>query len=470
MATRLDDRLDNLPAQLDAERHLLGSVLRSNAAMDAIADHIDPDDLHLGSHRRLYATMRELWRRNEPIALVTIASAMGAGELEAAGGISAITSLFEGVPVATDLEYYVALVKEKAMRRKLIAACSDIARSAYETGHTTDDVLATAERTIMEIGDRTLRKTMHEVGELLDPAMQRFMKLRQNKNLVTGLSTGLRDLDKLTSGFQPTDLIIVAGRPGMGKTSLALNIAEHAACVENKAVLFYSLEMSKEQLVDKVLSSIANVSLPQIRRGFVGQGEWDRLMQAFNKVYQKPLFIDDDPSLTVDAIMAKCRRVRSELARRTPPVELGLVIVDYLQLMVSKERVENRTQEVSNMSRGLKRLAKELGVPVVVLSQLNRSVETRAKSASDKKPQLSDLRESGAIEQDADLIIFVFREEYYDPTKPEAQNIASLLVRKHRNGATGDIDVHFHKEATRFSDLDTRHGGAPGGGGGGDPL
>jgi replicative DNA helicase len=439
-----------LPHNLEAERSVLGAILLHNDAFNLAAEVIDAEDFFRDAHRRVFDKMVKLAERGDAIDLVTLKEELGrAGELEEVGGPAYITALVDGVPRSTNVEHYARIIKEKATLRRLISSANKILATAYEGGDEADVILDNAERAIFEIADDKVRDGFVSLRALAQNSFETIEKLHGNKELVTGVPTGFTDLDEMTSGLQPSDLIIIAARPSMGKTSLVLNIAQHVGTKTDMTVGVFSLEMSKEQLFLRMLTAEARIDAHRLRGGFLGERDWGRLSQAIGTLSEAKIFIDDTPSIGVLEMRAKCRRLKSEHG-------LHLVIVDYIQLMQGRGRFENRTLELGSISRSMKGLAKELSVPIVVLSQLSRAPESR----SDHRPQLSDLRESGALEQDADVVAFIYREDQYaDKSQPptDAQGVAELIIGKQRNGPTGIVKLAFIREFTRFENLATGH-------------
>ena len=435
-----------LPHNLEAERSVLGAILLHNDAFNTAVEVIDSRDFFRDAHRRIFDKMVKLVERGDAIDLVTLKEELGrSGDLEEVGGPAYITALVDGVPRSTNIEHYARIIKEKATLRSLIFSANKILANAYQAEDEADVILDQAERAIFEIADDKVRDGFVSLRDLARDSLDTIEKLHARKELVSGVPTGFTDLDEMTSGFQPSDLIIVAGRPSMGKTSLVLNVAQHIGTKTGLTVGLFSLEMSKEQLFLRLLTAEARIDAHRLRGGFLGERDWGRLSQAIGTLSETKIFIDDTPSIGVLEMRAKCRRLASEHG-------LNLVIVDYIQLMQGRGRFENRTLELASISRSLKGLAKELNVPIVVLSQLSRAPESR----SDHRPQLSDLRESGALEQDADVVIFIFREDQYvDRSQPptDAQGVAELIVGKQRNGPTGVVKLAFIREYTRFENL-----------------
>src|ERR1700704_2894950 len=435
-----------LPHNLEAERSVLGAVLLHNDAFNLAAEVIDSGDFFRDAHRRIFDKMVKLAERGDAIDLVTLKEELGrSSELDEVGGPAYITALVDGVPRSTNVEHYARIIKEKATLRNLIFAANKILANAYDGEEEADVILDQAEHAIFAIADDKVRDGFVSLRDLAQGSLETIEKLHSRRELVTGVPTGFTDLDELTSGFQPSDLIIIAGRPSMGKTSLVLNVAQHVGTKTDLTVGMFSLEMSKEQLFLRLVTSETRIDAHRLRGGFLGERDWGRLSQAIGSLSEAKIFIDDTASIGVLEMRAKCRRLASEHG-------LNLVIVDYIQLMQGRGRFENRTLEVAAISRSLKGLAKELRVPIVVLSQLSRAPEAR----SDHRPQLSDLRESGALEQDADVVVFIYREDLYaDKNDPAADNqgVAELIIGKQRNGPTGIVKLAFIREFTRFENL-----------------
>ena len=435
-----------LPHNLEAERSVLGAILLHNDAFNLAAEVIDSGDFFRDAHRRIFDRMVKLAERGDAIDLVTLKEELArGGDLDEVGGPAYIAALVDGVPRSTNVEHYARIIKEKATLRSLIFSANKILATAYDGEDDADVILDNAERSIFEIADDKVRDGFVSLKQLAQGSLDTIEKLHARKELVTGVPTGFTDLDEMTSGLQPSDLIIVAARPSMGKTSLVLNFAQHVGTKTNMTVGMFSLEMSKEQLFLRMLTAEARIDAHRLRGGFLGERDWGKLSQAIGTLSEAKIFIDDTPSIGVLEMRAKCRRLKSEHG-------LHMVIVDYIQLMQGRGRFENRTLEVASISRSLKGLAKELSVPIVVLSQLSRAPESR----SDHRPQLSDLRESGALEQDADVVVFIYREDAYaDKNAPptDAQGVAELIIGKQRNGPTGVVKLAFLREFTRFENL-----------------
>ena len=444
MADAVADR--TLPHNLEAERSVLGAILLHNEAFNLAAEVIDASDFFRDAHRRIFDKMVKLSERGDAIDLVTLKEELGrSGEVDEVGGPAYITALVDGVPRSTNVEHYARIIKEKATLRSLIVAANRILTAAYRAEDDADVVLDQAERDIFAIADDKVRDGFVALRTLAHSSLDTIERLHAKKELITGVPTGFTDLDEMTSGLQPSDLIIIAARPSMGKTSLVLNLAQHVGIKTGMTVGMFSLEMSKEQLFLRMLTAEARIDAHRLRGGFLGEKDWGRLSQAIGTLSETKIFIDDSPSIGTLEMRAKCRRLKAEHG-------LHLVIVDYIQLMQGRGRFENRTLELASISRSMKGLAKELGVPIVVLSQLSRAPESR----SDHRPQLSDLRESGALEQDADVVLFIYREDQYadkNAAPTDAQGVAEIIVGKQRNGPTGIVRLAFIREFTRFENL-----------------
>ena len=447
MAT-LDDNLRKVPPQnLEAESSVLGGVLLDNEAINRVLELLTPEDFYRETHRKIFRAMIVLSDRTEPVDLITLSDFLKArGELEAVGGTSYLASLADLVPTAANISYYARIVREKAILRHLITAATEIATRGFEERGNIDEFLDTAEKVIFDISEKKVKASFIVIGDMIKDSVKMVEKLYERKELVTGVPTGFKDLDKLTAGLQPADLIVVAGRPSMGKTAFSLNIAAYAALNAGVGVAVFSLEMAKEQLVLRMLCSEARVDNSKVRAGYLGERDFPKLVMAAGKLAEAPIYIDDTPAISVLELRAKARRLVRDRERK-----VGLIVVDYLQLMRGVGSANNREQEISEISRSLKALAKELNVPVIGISQLNRMVESR----KPPKPILADLRESGAIEQDADVIGFVYREVVYNENTDDP-NVAEIIVSKQRNGPIGTVRLAFFKEYTRFEDLATR--------------
>ncbi len=433
-----------LPHNLEAERSVLGAILVHNDAFNLAAQVIDSRDFYRDAHRRIFDRMVSLNERHDAIDFVTLKEELArAGELDEVGGPAYVASLADGVPRATNVEYYARIVKEKSTLRNLIYAASKIVTNAYEADQESDLILDEAESAIFAVADDRLKAGFVAMRDLVKDSFPKIEKLFEQKRLITGVPTGFVDVDEMTRGLQAGDLIIVAARPSMGKTSLVLNIAQYVASLGDQVVGFFSLEMSKESLFLRLLTSEAQIDGHRLMSGAIGGNDYHRISHALEKLNSMKLFIDDTANIGVLEMRAKSRRLQSEHG-------LNLLVVDYIQLMSGRGRFENRTLELASISRSLKGLAKELNVPIVVLSQLSRAPESR----SDHRPQLSDLRESGALEQDADVVVLIYRDDVYnrDPNSPDA-GTAELILAKQRNGPTGVVKLAFLREQTRFANL-----------------
>ena len=433
-----------LPHNLEAERSVLGAILVHNDAFNLAAQVIDSRDFYRDAHRRIFDRMVALNERHDAIDFVTLKEELARnGELDEVGGPAYVASLADGVPRATNVEYYARIVKEKSTLRSLIYAASKIVSNAYEADQESDLILDEAESAIFAVADDRLKSGFVAMRDLVKDSFPKIEKLFEQKRLITGVPSGFVDLDEMTRGLQGGDLIIIAARPSMGKTSLVLNIAQYVAALGDQVVGFFSLEMSKESLFLRLLTSEAQIDGHRLMSGAIGGNDYHRISHALEKLNAMKLFIDDTANVGVLEMRAKSRRLQSEHG-------LNLLVVDYIQLMSGRGRFENRTLELASISRSLKGLAKELNVPIVVLSQLSRAPEAR----SDHRPQLSDLRESGALEQDADVVILIYRDDVYnkDPNSPDA-GTAELILAKQRNGPTGVVRLAFLREQTRFANL-----------------
>lgn len=439
--------VERLPPQnVEAEQSVLGSLLIDRDAILRIAPFLRPEDFYRENHAQIYQAILDLFERREPADFLTVCNALEQrGVLEAVGGAAYITSLINAVPTPIHVEHYARIVELAALRRRLIEAAGQIARLAYEEDRDIDQVIDRAEATLFEVTERREKKDLVPIKRLMADYYDRIEYLQSHRDELVGLPTGFIDLDKLLGGLQRSDLLIIAGRPGMGKTSFGLSIALNAALKHKAVVAFFTLEMSGEQLVQRMVSSETGIDSRRLMVGDIHDLEWERFVKASGDLSETLIFIDDTPAPTPLEIRSKCRRLAAEY-------ELDLVIIDYLQLMSGGVRSENRQQEISYISRSLKGLARELHVPVIALSQLSRAVEAR----QDKRPILSDLRESGSIEQDADIVMFIYRDEVYDELT-DRRNIADIIVAKHRNGPTGQVALRFAKEQTKFMDLETFH-------------
>ncbi len=439
---------DRIPPQnIEAEISVLGGILQDPQALLKAMEVLRPADFYKEAHRKIFSACIDLFDRNEPVDLVTLANElMRRQHLEEVGGSSALSALVDAVPTAANVAYHARIVKDKALLYSLIQKATAVVSRAYADKDDVDEVLDWAEQQIFEISQDKVSRSFVPVKSVLKGTFQLIEKLYDRKSHVTGIPTGFRRFDEMTAGLQPSELVVVAGRPSMGKTSFCLNIAQHAAIQERIPVAIFSLEMSKEQLVQRMLCSVASVDSHKLRTGYLSDADWPKLTTGAGRLSESPIFIDDTPGISLLEMRAKARRLKAEQG-------LSLVIIDYLQLISGRGRVESRQQEISEISRSLKAMAKELDVPVVALSQLSRAVESR----QPPRPQLSDLRESGAIEQDADVVTFLYRPAFYrtkkedDLDEPE-DNTTEVIIGKQRNGPTGTVHLAFLREYTRFED------------------
>ncbi len=436
------------PQNIDAEKSLLGAVLIDEEVLTDVIEHVKSNDFYDKNHALIFGAMVRLFEKHRPVDLLTLTDELKRkDELDIVGGSALLTELTNYVPTAAHAAAYAEMVAQKAVRRRLIHASGEITELGYDESTTTQELLEKAEAELFSVSDQSLKQDLVSIEQILMDSFDRIEELHKNKGELRGIRTGYRDLDNMTAGLQRSDLVVLAARPAMGKTTLVTNLAYNVATIEKQPVLFFSLEMSKEQLVDRMLADAANVDSWNIRTGKLTDEDFMKLSEASGELADAPIFIDDTPGLTVLEMRTKARRKNHE----SP---LGLIIVDYLQLMQGSSRNDgNRVQEISEISRGLKLIARELNVPLIALSQLSRAVESRTPPI----PQLSDLRESGSIEQDADIVSFIYRPAYYEPDNPEVQNITDLIIAKHRNGPTGKIQLYFHPERLRFMSLDKRH-------------
>ncbi|HEU4641066.1 MAG TPA: replicative DNA helicase [Gemmatimonadaceae bacterium] len=439
------------PYSEEAETAVLGAMLMDQDAILRATEHVDDTMFYREGNRRLFRAMVGISERGEVVDPLTLAEELSRrGELEASGGKEYIAFLVDAVPTSANVEYHARIVKEKALQRRLIETCTGLVAEAFEGKSTSAELLDEAEHRIFQVSQQRGTQGFTRIKELMWPTMERIEALQRGGKTITGVASGFTDLDEMTSGFQPADLIIVAARPSMGKTAFVLNIAQHAAIEAKTAVAIFSLEMSKESLVQRMLTAEARVDAQKLRKGLLRDDDFPRMARAAGILSAAPMWIDDTPAITLLEMRSKARRLKAD-------ADVGLIIVDYLQLMQGPPNSESRQQEVSNISRGLKALAKELSVPVIALSQLSRAPEQRA---GDHRPQLSDLRESGAIEQDADLIMFIYRQEVYDgPTDKDGNSLegrAEIIIGKQRNGPIGFVNLFFHKAYTRFENYTAR--------------
>jgi replicative DNA helicase len=441
----IDPSLYKLPPQnIEAEQSILGSILLENNAINSVLEILTKGDFYNEAHRKIFSVIIELSEKNEPVDLITLSNAMkDKNLLDSVGGTTYLASLVDNVPSAANVANYSKIVKEKAILRGLIGSATEIIDSCYETGSDVDQVLDKAEHSIFEISENKVRPAFFPIRDIVKDSFRSIEDLYSRKELITGVPTGFEKIDDLTSGLQKSELIIIAGRPSMGKTAFALNIALFAAMEAQTPAAIFSLEMSKEQLAFRLLSSEGKVDSQRLRKGFLGETDWPKLTTAAGRLSDAPLFIDDTPAITVLEMKAKSRRLKADSG-------LGLIVVDYIQLMRSGSYRDSREQEISEISRSLKALAKELRVPVVALSQLNRKVEDR----TNRRPQMADLRESGAIEQDADVIAFIYRDEVYNKSEENSEKgIAEIIIAKQRNGPTGTVKLAFVDKYTSFQNL-----------------
>ena len=438
------------PQNIEAEKSLLGAILIDEEVLADASELVKAHDFYEKRHGSIYAAMLRLFEKHSPVDLLTLTDELRRKEeLTMIGGSSYLSELTNYVPTAAHAEAYATMIAEKAVRRRLIKASSDISQLSYDETSNTEELLGKAEAELFAVSDQTLKQDLISIESILNDSFDRMEELHRNKGSLRGLHTGFRDLDNITAGLQRSDLIVLAARPAMGKTTLVTNLAYNVATMERLPVLFFSLEMSKEQLVDRMLADAAGVDSWNIRTGNLSDEDFAKLADAMGEMAEAPIYIDDTPGVSVLEMRTKARRAAHN-------GELGLIVIDYLQLMQgsgSAKSSANRVQEVSEISRGLKLLARELNVPVIALSQLSRSVESR----DPKIPQLADLRESGSIEQDADIVMFLYREAYYNP-ETERENITDLILAKHRHGPVGTIELYFHPERLRFMSLDRKHG------------
>ena len=442
-------RIKMQPHSIEAEQSVLGGLLLSAEAWDAVAETVSPSDFYRPDHRLIFKQIAKLAEASEPVDVITVADKLEAsGELDAAGGLNYLAELAKNTPSASNIRAYGQVVNERASLRKLIEAAQDIAESGFNPeGRTSDALIDEAERLIMQISEQGPKAGgPQEVNPLLETALERIEELFNSGGDITGLSTGFTDLDKMTSGLQPSDLVIVAGRPSMGKTSFAMNLVENAVLAQDKPILVFSMEMPAEQLVIRILSSVGKIDQTRIRNGKLEQEDWPKLSAAVTKLKDVPLLIDDTAALTPTELRSRARRVQREHG------QLGMIMVDYMQLMQVAGSSEGRTAEISEISRNLKAIAKEFNCPMVALSQLNRSLEQRP----NKRPVNSDLRESGAIEQDADVIMFIYRDEVYNEDSPD-KGTAEIIIGKQRNGPIGTARLAFVGQYTRFDNLARGH-------------
>lgn len=444
--------LDRVPPQnLEAEQAVLGAILLDTESLVTAMERITSDDFYRGAHQIIYETMIELAEAQEPVDLITLTARLqNKGELENIGGVSYLSQLANAVPTAANVDYYAAIIEEKSMLRRLIRTATNIVSDGYTASDNVGLLLSDAEKQILEISNRRTGSGFHSIRDVLMEVFDRVEHLYNFKGGMTGVKSGFVDLDKMTSGFQRSDLIILAARPSVGKTAFALNVAQNVGVREKETVAIFSLEMGAAQLVQRMICAEANVDASRMRSGQLEPDDWEKLTMAIGALSEANVYIDDSPSVTVADIRAKCRRLKKEKG-------LGMILIDYLQLIHGRGKGDNRQQEVSEISRTLKQIARELNVPVIALSQLSRGVEQR----QDKRPMMSDLRESGSIEQDADIVAFLYRDDYYDK-ESEKKNIIEIIIAKQRNGPVGTVELAFLKQYNKFVNLDRTHQEAAG--------
>lgn len=434
------------PQNIDAEKAVLGAMMINEEAIGLGIEQLDSFYFYETGHQKIFDAVKDLYSNRKNVDLITLPDFLkNQGLLEAVGGITYLTQLADFVPTAANAKYYMDIVKEKGIQRQLIKNSTEIISKSYGTGVNINELVDTAEQLIFEIANAKQKQQTYHIKDIVKTSIENIDLLYQRKEAITGVPTGFVDFDRMTSGLQKADLVIIAGRPSMGKSAFAVSMAEYACVDKNVPTAIFSLEMSKEQLVQRMLCSQAQVDAHKVRTGFLSPSDWPQLTKAAGKLSNSPMFIDDTPAITVLELRAKARRLKAAH-------NIGLIIVDYLQLMQSSVKSDSRQQEISEISRSLKALARELSVPLIAISQLSRAVESR----TDHRPQLSDLRESGAIEQDADVVVLLMREDYYNPTE-ENRGIATAIIAKQRNGPVGDVKLKFFKEYVKFANLDTVH-------------
>ncbi|MCP8617228.1 replicative DNA helicase [Salirhabdus salicampi] len=432
------------PHNIEAEQAVLGAVFLEPQAMITASEILQPDDFYRASHQRIFSAMMNLSNKGEPIDLVTVTTSLSNAQLlDEVGGVSYLSDLANSVPTAANVEYYARIVEEKATLRRLISAATDIVKTSFEEDEV-DNVLDDAEKSILEVSQKKNTSKFKNIKDVLIEVYDNIEQLHHHDEEVTGVPTGFRDLDQITSGFQRNDLVIIAARPSVGKTAFALNVAQNVATHAQENVAIFSLEMGADQLVSRMLCAEGNIDATRLRTGKLEAEDWGKLTMAMGNLSNTGIFIDDTPGIKVSEIRSKCRRLKQEHG-------LGMILIDYLQL-IQGNGSENRQQEVSEISRSLKGLARELNVPLIALSQLSRGVEQR----QDKRPIMSDIRESGSIEQDADIVGFLYRDDYYNQ-ESEKENIIEIIIAKHRNGPVGSVELAFVKEYNKFVDLDHRY-------------
>lgn len=438
--------LDRVPPQnKEAEQSVLGAVFLSKDALNTAIEILRPEDFYKTAHQRIFQTMVDLYEKGEPVDLVTVTAELQDHKLlDEIGGVTYLTEIASSVPTAANIEYYAKIVEEKSLLRRLIHTATKIANDGYSREDDVTAIIADAEKYILEISQNRNTGGFIPIRDALMETYERIEFLSQRRGDITGISTGYTDLDKMTAGLQRSDLIILAARPSVGKTAFALNLAQNVAAREGETVAIFSLEMGATQLVQRMICAEGNLDASRMRSGTLEEDDWQKLTMAIGTLAKAPIYIDDTPGITVMDIRAKCRRLQAEKG-------LGLILIDYLQLIHGRGRGDNRQQEVSEISRTLKGIARELNVPVIALSQLSRGVEQR----QDKRPLMSDIRESGSIEQDADIVAFLYRDDYYDK-ETENKNVIEVIIAKQRNGPTGTVELAFLKEYNKFVSLDNR--------------
>jgi len=432
----------NPPQNISAEQAALGSMLLQEDAVFHGVDILRPEDFYNKSHQIIFNCILELFEKSRAVDLVTLTEELNRiNLLEKIGGVTYLTNLINSVPTAANIEYYIKIIEEKSILRNLINSATKIISMGYEEKEDAKVLLDKAEHLVFEISQRNIKQSFVSIKELITDSYEKIEDLYHREEFITGVSSGFDEFDEITTGFQPSELIVIAGRPAMGKTAFCMSVAQYASISKKTPVAIFSLEMSRSQLVQRMLFSEARIDAQNLRKGRLAEKDWAPLSNAAGRLSSAPIFIDDTAGITCLEIKAKARRLKAQH-------NLGLVIIDYLQLISSSRRIENRQQEISEISRSLKGLARELNVPIIAVSQLSRAVEQRI----ERRPRLSDLRESGAIEQDADLVVFIYREEYYKP-KTEKKGIAEVIISKQRNGPTGKVELTFIKEYAKFEDL-----------------
>nr|WP_239565544.1 replicative DNA helicase [Brevibacillus fulvus] len=439
--------LDRVPPQNnEAEQSVLGAVFLSKEALITAIEILRPEDFYKTAHQRIFKTMQDLYEKGEPVDLVTVTAELQDHKLlDEVGGVTYLTEIASSVPTAANVEYYARIVEEKALLRRLILTATKIANDGYSREDDVGQIIADAEKYILEISQNRNSGGFVPIRDVLLETYERIELLSQRRGDVTGIPSGYPDLDKMTSGFQRSDLIILAARPSVGKTAFALNVAQNVAARAGETVAIFSLEMAASQLVQRMICAEGNLDAQKMRTGRLEEDDWQKLTMAIGTLAKAPIYIDDSPGVTVQDIRAKCRRLQTERG-------LGMILIDYLQLIHGRGKGDNRQQEVSEISRTLKGIARELNVPIIALSQLSRSVEQR----QDKRPMMSDIRESGSIEQDADIVAFLYRDDYYDK-ETENKNVIEIIIAKQRNGPTGTVELAFLKEYNKFVSLENRY-------------